>query len=301
MQRSMLLLILSLAVGPIHAALRRNIGHKEAPGGANALDDAPPAWDGNMQCIPQTGMRCFNGPSDCAPYVNCTESKYCVCHAWGCADAQGVCRPVHNQFVDPTVRISPEAEPHRSLTMKADGATPPGLADGYPGGADTESQWTFLLQPDNKTVLVTTRLNAHQTNNLTLAYAAFLNLPIPTPPKEEKPHILAMASERLAPVQMRPQNARDAAFTIVKRSGGRYALQHVATGQLLAYDKHSGKLTVCQKAPCPAGVSCHFDFWPKLFDRHAFFVAQDFANTTESSPSDIAASISVAAHDPKRS
>lgn len=216
-----------------------------------------PAWNGNWWCIPETGRRCFNGPSDCAPWVACTENFYCVCHDWGCADSSGVCRPVHNQLSEPVVRLGPASLPNSFMTMPADGETNPSLVEGYPADEDAESLWQFLILPDNETVLITTRMNSHQMNEHHTAYASYLN--VPPPPWTE--HSL------LTPIQNRPKNVLDAAWRLVERPKGphgrRIAMQHILSERYLSFDESTAKLSSCAERHCASG-STDFNTWPYL-------------------------------------
>jgi len=214
--------------------------------------DEEPAWDGNYWCIPQTGRRCFNGPSDCAPYVQCTETFYCVCHDWGCSDATGVCRPVHNKFAQPDIRIAPASWPNYFLTMPADGETKPSVIKGYPKDENAEAHWSFLMLPDNATVLITTKMNRYQTDPIHTAFGAYLDMPSPP-----------WNGSLLAPIQARPKNVLEAAWRIVQKPQSRVALMHVWSERYLSFDEETGQLSSCVAKNCDT-KSIEFNFWPNI-------------------------------------
>jgi len=221
-----------------------------------------PEWNGNSWCIPETGRRCFNGPSDCEPWVACTENFYCQCHHWGCSDAQGVCRPVHNRWSDPmqAVRIAPSARPNWFMRMPADGKTNPSVEEEYPQDDDAEAHWMFLMLPDNETVLISTKMNAHQTNEYHTAYASYLDLP---PPPWHHGSILT-------PIQGRPKNVLEAAWRLVHRPDGetgsrRIAMQHTWSERYLSFDPVNHVLSSCMEKDCAVGT-IDFDLWPNLHD-----------------------------------
>lgn len=216
---------------------------------------AEPAWDGNQQCIPQTGRRCFNGPSDCEPWVQCTDNFYCVCHNWGCADASGVCRPVHNRWVEKAVRIAPASQPHTYLTMAIDGKSNPSVVKGYPKDDDAEAHWQFLMVPDNETVLITTKMHRYQTDRFHTAYGYYLHLP--PPPWTE--------GSLLTPVQSRPKSVIEATWRLIEKPRGRMSMMHTWSGRYLCFDQALGALSSCSEKYCDdvCGVgSTEFDLWP---------------------------------------
>jgi len=128
------------------------------------------------------------------------------------------------------------------------------LEAGYPKGDEPEALWNFLIQPDNKTVMITTKLNRHQTDPRHTAYAYFLGLP--TEPLDEKKFV--------APIQMRPEDALSAAWHFVSRPNGRVALQHMATLRYLSVDPETKQISTCFWNRCGSAGEADFNLYPMM-------------------------------------
>lgn len=249
--------LLGEASGAIVAArLRANIAGLNAT--MQKSTGKGPQWNGDPTCIPQTGRRCFNGPSDCEPWVACSEDHYCVCHHWGCSDSSGVCRPVHNQWLSPDVRLAPVSKRHYFMQMPADGSTSPHVARGYPKGDEPDALWSVLMQPDNRTVMITTKLNRFQTNPAHVAHGFFLDV-APAPWGE--------GSEFVEAVQARPENVLQASWRIFKRPKKRVSFQHVLSGRFLCFAETEERLSTCNEKygksdEVGSERTMDFDIWP---------------------------------------
>lgn len=254
-----------------------------APKDAKDDDLGNRTWDGNPNCIPRAGGRCFNGPSDCQPWTACSKDFFCVCHHWGCADATGTCRPQFNKWLTTwtgamaEARLVPAMLKTVHLTMPADGATPPGLKEGFPANDEPEGLWNFLLQPDNATVMITTRLNRHQTHKRHTAYGYFLS--VNQTQNAERTLLETLSGKNqmkegyghLEPIQARPEDALSAAWQFVSRPAGRVALQHIQSRMYLSVSlKYSsngtlnqGTFGTCAYDTC-GQEEADFNLWPEL-------------------------------------
>merc|ERR1719160_627918 len=95
-------------------------------------------------CLANTGFKCGDGKHNCNDWVACSEESHtCTCHHWGCADSDGVCRPIKSQWGPQESRLmsvaaAKQGKPHRFATMKPASNNKPVLQDGWPAGDHPE-------------------------------------------------------------------------------------------------------------------------------------------------------------------
>lgn len=226
-----------------------------ARSGANISGHAfrpyPASWPlPNTACINYTGYRCWEGAWQCPDsYSSCTPEKWCACPSWGCGSAEGICKPVHNKWLDVLLRIAPAAARSDFVAMASDGGeSGPYLHPGWPEDPVEDGIWDLLVQHDNVSVLLSTKKNRDS------SHAHFLDVDdITTSPQGE----LFMLSQR------KPYDALQAAWNLVLLPHSKIGLRHARTARWLQYDSESGQLTTCISPDCKPG-SGDFDFWPKI-------------------------------------
>lgn len=171
-----------------------------------------------------------------------------MCHHWGCADANGVCKPEKSKWLDPAVRIAPVLSRHSYLTMKVENEGGPHLVDGWPSGPnEDEAMWSFLIQHDGETVQITTKKSRYWNDRW------FLSLP---PPPWD-------VGSLLTPIAAQPYDALEAAWHLVQRPEGTVSFKHLWSGRYLCYDPKDHALSSCFGHMCDS-YSTDFDIWPKL-------------------------------------
>jgi hypothetical protein len=137
--------------------------------------------------------------------------------------------------------------PHRFVTMTPATNHTPTLQDGWPPGDHPEALWKFLLMNDNSTVLLATKQGKFQEDG------NFLSLP-PAPWEEDA---------KIAPIQVKPENALQASWRLFDRPRSRTAFQHVASGRFLCYDFEADGLSTCAGQYCDVD-SADFEVWPRI-------------------------------------
>jgi len=137
--------------------------------------------------------------------------------------------------------------PHRFVTMKPATNNTPTLQDGWPPGDHPEALWKFLLTNDNSTLLIATKQGKFQEDG------HFLSLP-PAPLEEDA---------KVAPIQVKPENALEASWRLFERPRSRTAFQHVPSGRFLCYDWKTDGLSTCAGKYCDVD-SADFEVWPRL-------------------------------------
>jgi len=234
-------------------------GPKGDKGDLSPVQKMPPRGSDPLDpmCLADTGIKCgvdAGGVRGCNAWVACSDETYtCTCHHWGCADSDGQCRPIKNQWYPEENRLMPIAaakpgEGHRFVTMKnATNHSTPRLQDGWPNGTQPESIWKFLIMNDNATILITTKQGVLKNEG------QFLALP-PAPWQKNM---------KIDPIWVKPQDALQASWRVVERPRARTAVQHVSSGRFLCYDDEKDALSTCAETNCKAGTT-DFEVYPKL-------------------------------------
>lgn len=217
----------------------------------------------NPICLTDTGMKC-SSHGDCNKWVGCSKEGRCMCPHWGCSDVTGNCVPHWSYWQETELRFGPTAAQNWFMTMKAKGDGKPTLKKNYPEANEPEGIWLLLLQPDNKTVLITTKQSRY------LADGYFLDLP-------ESPW---SADKFIKPIQSKLRSARQAEW-VLEPCGGQlqnFRMRHVASDRYLMVNatkptkvnkKHAVPaklpepiLTTCEHTKCPVGMT-DFEIWPR--------------------------------------
>jgi len=145
--------------------------------------------------------------------------------------------------------------------MKQSGGGDPEFKVGYPANNEPEALWLFALQPDKKSLLLTTKQSRFLNDGFVM------DLP-PAPWAEDK---------LIAPVQAKLENAGQAEWQLEEGPKKNWRLRHVASDRYLMAAvfkptavnlKHAVPakrklpvLTTCAPSKCLAGEA-DFDIWP---------------------------------------
>jgi len=215
----------------------------------------------NPVCLVDTGMKCA-AQGDCQQQtMGCSKDGRCLCLDGRCADAGKRGRDEKSKWQDTELRIAPVLAPKYFVTMKQNGGGDPDFKVGYPAPNEPESLWLFMLQPDGKSMLLTTKQSRF------LKDGFVLDLP-PAPWAEDK---------LIPPIQAKLENAGQAEFVLEQGPKTNWRLRHVASDRYLMAAvfkptavniKHAVPakrklpvLTTCAPAKCLAGEA-DWDIWP---------------------------------------
>jgi len=215
----------------------------------------------NAICLADTGLKCAV-QGDCQHQnMGCSKDGRCLCLNGGCADASKTCKDKKSKWQETELRIGAAMAPKHFITMKQNGGGDPIFKVGYPAGNDPESLWLFMLQPDKKSLLLTTKQSRFLDDGFVL------DLP-PAPWDQDK---------EIAPVQAKLESAGQAEWQLELAPKNNWRLRHVASDRYLTAKvfkptsvniKHAVPakrkmpvLTTCAPSKCLAGEA-DFDIWP---------------------------------------
>jgi hypothetical protein len=215
----------------------------------------------NAVCLVDTGMKCV-AQGDCQHQaMGCSKDGRCLCLEGRCADATKTCRKEKSKWQETELRIAPAMAPKHFLTMKQNGGGPPDFKVGYPAANEPESLWLFMLQPDKKSMLLTTKQSRFLDDGFVL------DLP-PAPWDEDK---------EIQPIQAKLESAGQAEWQLEQGPKQNWRLRHVASDRYLIAKVFKPKavnikhavpakrklpvLTTCAPAKCLAGEA-DLDIWP---------------------------------------
>lgn len=136
------------------------------------------------------------------------------------------------------------------LRMPTDGESPPTLSKGWPSDTEAEGIWKLFIEPDNTSVLFSTKQAWYQN------HSHFMELDAATLENTS-------AHGAFTYRQSQPLNALQAAFNLVLLPHSKIAVRHAATGRYLNFDESTGALSSCESPSCPPS-SADFDFWPEI-------------------------------------
>lgn len=222
-------------------------------------------------CLADTGLKCATR-DDCKQIQSgtqrfgyqtsgCSNDGRCLCLQGGCADATKSCGNKKSKWQETELKIAPVQAPNYFMMMKQSGGGAPELRVGHPAPNEPESLWLFLLQPDKKSMLLTTKQSRFLDDGFVL------DLP-PAPWDEDK---------EIAPIQAKLKSAGQAEWQIEQAPTQNWRLRHVASDRYLmvkvdkpiAVNKNHAvpqkrkmpKLTTCAPKKCTA-LEADFDLWP---------------------------------------
>lgn len=220
----------------------------------------------NPVCLVDTGLKCA-AQGDCHieqwgyQTMGCSKDGRCLCLEGKCADASKACGDKKSKWQETELRIAPQMAPKFFMTMKQNGGGPPDFKEKYPQNNEPESLWLFMLQPDKKSMLLTTKQSRYLNDGFVL------DLP-PAPWEKDK---------LIAPIQAKLESAGQAEWQLEQGPKQNWRLRHVASDRYLMAQvfkstsvniKHAVPakrklpvLTTCAPQKCLSGEA-DFDIWP---------------------------------------
>jgi hypothetical protein len=215
----------------------------------------------NPICLADTGLKCA-AQGDCQQQsMGCSTDGRCLCLAGRCADVTKTCRDEKSKWQETEIRIAPAFAPKHFVKMVQNGGGPPEFKVGYPANNEPEALWLFALQPDKKSLLLTTKQSRFLDDGFVM------DLPPAPWPKDQY----------VAPIQAKLESAGQAEWQLEQAPKNNWRLRHVASDRYLMakvfkdtvvnikhavpQKKKQPVLTTCAPQKCLAGEA-DFDIWP---------------------------------------
>jgi len=260
-------LITSAVAGRLrHETLSANVTVVQNAGDHRSAEEIAAVADAarrstNAMCLVDTGMKCAT-QGDCQhDNMGCSKDGRCLCLNGGCAGASRTCVNEKSKWQETELRIAPALAPKHFVTMKQNGGGDPVFKVGYPAANEPEALWLMNLQPDKKSMLLTTKQSRFLDDGFVLDL----------PPAPWDPDAF------IAPVQAKLKSGGQAEWQLEQAPKNNWRLRHVASDRYLIAQvfkptavniKHAVPakrklpvLTTCAPQKCLAGEA-DFDIWP---------------------------------------